>query len=389
MGFLSDNCRSCCWFYSLWHWGCPGAGQVYSSYHVSYPVSHIAILTLLFYLTICKVLANTARILKSELSYRAVLGTLKSPLTSNLSSNLTAEAINCGQLQSQADWWYPQRNGHRQKWRKSLPNLPQPSNQRNKKAVSLVPPWYLCLSSADTPGLQPVCFGISPLHFLWCMLPTAPPPLERFTTVLFISRKSSMEWQMPAFPHSLGSYSWQPVPGHKQQEINHSHWQPEPSIKKFRMWRWSLVVYGPDKLEDLGVMSFTKESGGHCKDVECYYSPGLQESWKQLLSFSHTLVWDYDCNQNQCNLQSGKEIPLEIPIHSSGYRDMLSVHTCLSPLVYASACWSNLFKVSLPFPIHSLCSIYTDSFLLSILPVLFSLTTRTKSYQSITLLLDH
>lgn len=215
--------------------GCPGAGQVHSSYHGFYPVSHTAILILLFYLATCKVLASTTRIPKSDLSYRAVLGTLKSPLTSNLSSNLTAEAINCGQLESQADWWYPQRNGHRQKWRKSLPNLPQPSNQRNKKAVSLVPPWYLCLSSADTPGLQPVCFGISPLHFLWCMLPTAPPPLERFMTVLFISRKSSMEWQMPAFSHSLGSYSWQPVPGHKQQEINHSQWQPKPSIKKFRM----------------------------------------------------------------------------------------------------------------------------------------------------------
>lgn len=120
--------------------GCPGAGQVHSSYHGFYPVSHTAILILLFYLTTCKVLASTTRIPKSDLSCRAVLGTLKSPLTSNLSSNLTAEAINCGQLQSQADWWYPQRNGHRQKWRKSLPNLPQPSNQRNKKAVSLVPP---------------------------------------------------------------------------------------------------------------------------------------------------------------------------------------------------------------------------------------------------------
>lgn len=96
-----------------------------------------------------------------------------------------------------------------------------------------------------------------------------------------------------------------------------------------------------------------KSQGDIVRIVECYYSPGLQKSWRQLLSFCLTLgPWNlpsYDCNQNQCNLQSGEEIPLEIPIHSSGYRDMLSIHTCLSPLAYASACWSNLFKDSLAF----------------------------------------
>lgn len=92
-----------------------------------------------------------------------------------------------------------------------MPNLPPPSNQRNKKSVSLVPPQYLCLSSADTPGLQPVCV-LALVHYAFydaCYLPstpTPPPPLQYFMTVLFISGKSFTEWQMPAFPHSLGSY---------------------------------------------------------------------------------------------------------------------------------------------------------------------------------------
>lgn len=102
-----------------------------------------------------------------------------------------------------------------------------------------------------------------------------------------------------------------------------------------------------------GVMSFTKESGGHFKDIECYYSPGLHKVWRQLLSFSLTLVpWNlpsYDCNQNQCNYSQEKRF-LWNYLSIQVARDMISIHACLLPLAYASTCWSNLFKVSMPFP---------------------------------------
>lgn len=64
---MSDNCRSCCGFSPFDTGGCPGAGQVHSSYNVFCLVSHTVILTLLFFLATCKVLANTARIPKSDL----------------------------------------------------------------------------------------------------------------------------------------------------------------------------------------------------------------------------------------------------------------------------------------------------------------------------------
>lgn len=56
-----------------------------------------------------------------------------------------------------------------------MPNLPPPSNQRNKKSVSLVPPQYLCLSSADTPGLQPVCASALVHYAFYDALPLPQP----------------------------------------------------------------------------------------------------------------------------------------------------------------------------------------------------------------------
>lgn len=140
------------------------------------------------------------------------------------------------------------------------------SHNHQIKEIKRLSPWCLpdiYVWARQTPlGCSQSVSALVHYAFYDACYPPPPLPLEHFMTVLFISRKSFMEWQMPAFPHSLGSYSWQPVPGHKQQEINHSHWQPKPSIKRFRMrWGRSLVVYGPDKPGDLGVMPLTREPG--------------------------------------------------------------------------------------------------------------------------------
>lgn len=118
-----------------------------------------------------------------------------------------------------------------------------------------------------------------------------------------------------------------------------------------------------------GVMSFTKESGGHFKDIECYYSPGLHKVWRQLLSFSLTLVpWNlpsYDCNQNQCNYSQEKRFLwnyLSIQVAIETWSLYMHVSYLLPMLLHAEATYLMFRCLFLP---HSLCSIYTDSFLLS------------------------
>lgn len=153
------------------------------------------------------------------------------------------------------------------------------------------------------------------------------------------------------------------------------------------------MVYGPDKPGHLGIMSFTKESGGHFKDVECYYSPGLHKVWRQLLSFSLTLVpWNlpsYDCNQNQSNYSQEKKFLwnyLSIQVAIETWSLYTHVSHLLPMLLHAKATYLRYRCLFLP----TLFAAFTQtpsSF--HIFPVLFSLTTRTKSYQSITLLLDH